>query len=51
MATGGAVSPDGRLLALRTYTDAYVWPLQGSDVAARAGRDAGAHPVAAGAAG
>jgi hypothetical protein len=34
MATGGAVSSDGRLLALRTYTDAYVWPLQGSDVAA-----------------
>jgi hypothetical protein len=33
MATGGAVSPDGRLLALRTYTDAYVWPLSGSDVA------------------
>lgn len=33
MATGGAVSADGRLLALRTYTDAYVWPLTGSDVA------------------
>jgi hypothetical protein len=33
MVTGGAVSPDGRLLALRTYTDAYVWPLSGSDVA------------------
>ncbi|RBY80686.1 hypothetical protein DQ238_08665 [Geodermatophilus sp. TF02-6] len=32
MVTGGAVSPDGRLLALRTYTDAYVWPLSGSDV-------------------
>ena len=32
MATGGAVSRDGRLLALRTYTDAYVWPLTGSDV-------------------
>ncbi|MGY1603864.1 hypothetical protein [Geodermatophilus sp. SYSU D00815] len=32
MATGGAVSRDGRLLALRTYTDAYVWPLSGSDV-------------------
>lgn len=33
MATGGAVSSDGRLIALRTYTDAYVWPLAGSDVA------------------
>ena len=34
MVTGGAVSGDGRLLALQTYTDAYVWPLGGSDVAA-----------------
>ena len=34
MATGGAVSGDGRLLALRTYTDAYIWTLDGSDVAA-----------------
>jgi hypothetical protein len=33
MVTGGGVSADGRLLALRTYTDAYVWPLTGSDVA------------------
>ncbi len=33
MVTGGAVAPDGGLLALRTYTDAYVWPLTGSDVA------------------
>jgi len=32
MATGGAVSRDGTLIALRTYTDAYVWPLVGSDV-------------------
>jgi hypothetical protein len=32
MATGGAVSRDGTLLALRTYTDAYVWPLSNSDV-------------------
>jgi hypothetical protein len=31
-ATGGAVSADGRLLALRTYTDAYVWPLSAADV-------------------
>jgi len=32
LATGGAVSADGAFLALRTYTDAYVWPLTGSDV-------------------
>jgi hypothetical protein len=31
--TGGAVSRDGGHLALRTYTDAYVWPLAGSDIA------------------
>jgi hypothetical protein len=34
LVTGGAVSSDGRYLALRTYTDAYVWPLTGSDVPA-----------------
>ncbi len=34
MVTGGAVSRDGRLIALRTYTDAYLWPLTGSDVPA-----------------
>jgi hypothetical protein len=34
LVTGGAVAPDGRHLALRTYTDAYVWPLSGSDVVA-----------------
>jgi hypothetical protein len=34
LVTGGAVSLDGRHLALRTYTDAYVWPLTGSDVPA-----------------
>ncbi|RBY98041.1 hypothetical protein DQ237_03890 [Blastococcus sp. TF02-8] len=33
MITGGAVAADGSALALRTYTDAYVWPLAGSDVA------------------
>jgi hypothetical protein len=32
MITGGAVAADGSRLALRTYTDAYVWPLTGSDV-------------------
>jgi hypothetical protein len=34
MATGGAVSHDGKMIALRTYTDAYVWPLSNSDVPA-----------------
>src|SRR3954463_14600890 len=34
MATGGAVSRDGTMIALRTYTDAYVWPLSNSDVPA-----------------
>jgi hypothetical protein len=32
LVTGGAVSADGQRIALRTYTDAYVWPLTGSDV-------------------
>ncbi|MBM7805375.1 hypothetical protein JOD57_001212 [Geodermatophilus bullaregiensis] len=32
LVTGGAVARDGSRLALRTYTDAYVWPLAGSDV-------------------
>nr|WP_218859539.1 hypothetical protein [Petropleomorpha daqingensis] len=32
MATGGAVSRDGTMIALRTYTDAYVWPLSNADV-------------------
>ncbi len=34
LVTGGAVAADGRHLALRTYTDAYVWSLTGSDVVA-----------------
>jgi hypothetical protein len=33
LVTGGAVSADGLHLALRTYTDAYVWSLAASDVA------------------
>jgi hypothetical protein len=33
LVTGGAVAADGQRIALRTYTDAYVWPLTGSDVA------------------
>ncbi|NEK57178.1 hypothetical protein GCU56_04730 [Geodermatophilus sabuli] len=32
MVTGGAVAADGSRLALRTYTDAYVWALAGADV-------------------
>ncbi|MGY1738162.1 hypothetical protein [Geodermatophilus sp. SYSU D00684] len=32
MVTGGAVARDGSRIALRTYTDAYVWPLTGADV-------------------
>jgi hypothetical protein len=32
LVTGGAVAANGQRLALRTYTDAYVWPLAGSDV-------------------
>jgi hypothetical protein len=32
LVTGGAVSGDGQRIALRTYTDAYVWLLSGSDV-------------------
>jgi hypothetical protein len=34
LVTGGAVARDGSAIALRTYTDAYVWPLSGSDVPA-----------------
>jgi hypothetical protein len=33
-ATGASVSHDGTLLAVRTYTSAYVWALRGADVAA-----------------
>jgi hypothetical protein len=34
LVTGGAVSPDGRTVVLRTYTDAYVWAAPDGDVAA-----------------
>jgi hypothetical protein len=30
--TGGAVSPDGKVVALRTYTDAYLYPAPRGDV-------------------
>lgn len=33
LATGGAVSPDGRRLVVRTYTDAYVYDVPGDDLA------------------
>jgi len=33
LVTGGAVAADGSHIALRTYTDAYVWPLSGNDMA------------------
>ena len=32
LATGAAISPDGTLLTLRTYTDAYLWRLDHGDV-------------------
>ncbi|HTZ45212.1 MAG TPA: hypothetical protein VMB79_15240 [Jatrophihabitans sp.] len=32
-ATGAGVSADGSVLAVRTYTDAYLWPVSGGDVA------------------
>jgi len=32
LVTGGAVAADGQHVALRTYTDAYVWPLAGNDL-------------------
>jgi hypothetical protein len=34
MATGAAISGDGRLLVFRTYADAYIWPLHDGDVQA-----------------
>lgn len=34
LATGGAISPDGRRMVIRTYTDAYEWDLPGGSVAA-----------------
>lgn len=34
LATGAAISPDGKLLVVRTYTDVYLWHVQHGDVAA-----------------
>jgi hypothetical protein len=36
-ATGAGMSPDGSLLAVRTYTDAYLWPVTGGQLAAALG--------------
>ncbi|WP_375503893.1 hypothetical protein [uncultured Jatrophihabitans sp.] len=33
-ATGAALSRDGSVLAVRTYADAFLWPVRGNDVAA-----------------
>ena len=40
LVTGGAVSPDGTRVALRTYTDLYLWTVRAGDVGAalRSGR-------------
>jgi hypothetical protein len=35
--TGGSVSADGRLVVLRTYTDAYIWSAPDSDIGAALG--------------
>ncbi|MEU4745187.1 hypothetical protein AB0G02_32650, partial [Actinosynnema sp. NPDC023658] len=37
--TGGAMSPDGRVAALRTYTDAYLFPVPDGDLAKALGSD------------
>ncbi|SFQ33455.1 hypothetical protein SAMN05421810_106172 [Amycolatopsis arida] len=38
LVTGGAVSADGTVVALRTYTDAYLYPAPDGDVVAALGR-------------
>ncbi|MGX7826833.1 hypothetical protein ACTG9Q_17235 [Actinokineospora sp. 24-640] len=37
--TGGAVSPDGTVVALRTYTEAYLYPAPDGDIVAALGRE------------
>lgn len=39
LVTGGAVSPDGTVVVLRTYTDAYVYPAPDGDVVAALGNE------------
>ncbi|NKQ52953.1 hypothetical protein HFP15_08680 [Amycolatopsis sp. K13G38] len=46
LVTGGATSADGTVIALRTYTDAYLYPAPDGDVAAALGRDPVRIPLA-----
>jgi hypothetical protein len=39
LVTGGAVSADGKVVALRTYTDAYLYSAPDGDIAAALGRE------------
>jgi hypothetical protein len=39
-ATGASMDEDGSVLVLRTYTDAYLWPVSRGDIAAAIRRDA-----------
>lgn len=39
LVTGGAVSDDGKVVALRTYTDAYLYSAPDGDIAAAVGRE------------
>lgn len=45
LVTGGAVSPDGSVLALRTYTDAYLFPVPAGDVVAALAREPARVPL------
>ena len=47
LVTGGAVSPDGRRLVVRTYTDAYVYEVPGEDLADAFGREPTVLPLPA----
>lgn len=46
LVTGGAVSADGTVAALRTYTDAYLWSAPDGDVVAAMGEDPVRVPLA-----
>ncbi|MGX7680431.1 hypothetical protein ACSMXN_16195 [Jatrophihabitans sp. DSM 45814] len=37
-ATGASMSPDGSILVVRTYTDAYLWPVRGGNIGAALSR-------------
>ena len=45
--TAGDISPDGRRVALRTYTDLYEWEVQGDDVAGAFGGTPAVTPLPA----